>query len=616
MNIKKIVSLFLALPRRNKKIIMILTDLIIGFSVIYFTFLILSSTNIIEIESIENREKLFLGSTFLVLIGIVFLNLLGHYSNALKYLSNKTLMYMFYIFLFILTSILFFSFIINLETIFFVTFVVLFFSGILISRLLAQSFFYKTAIRLKNILIYGAGVSGNKLYSSLTINNPEYNVVGFIDDDLEKQKERIDSIKIYSPKKIKYLTEKFDCYGIFIAMPSIDSYGKKEILMNLLDENLVIKIVPSVKSLVEKTSNFQDMRNIKIDDLINRSTVQPIPKLLKKNIEEKTILITGAGGSIGSELVSQVLKLNPKKVVAIDMSELSIFNLNNDTGNPNQLETYLGSLLDEKFMEIIFEKYNFDIVFHAAAYKHVSMVEKNIFYGVMNNVCSTFIISDFSIKYNVDNFVLVSTDKAVNPSNYMGKSKLISEIIVNQFSKLNKTNFSIVRFGNVLNSSGSVLSIFDSQIKMGGPLTVTHKDATRYFMSIPEASELIIQSSALFDQCRTFILEMGNPYNIYDLAKRIIQLDGFKVKENDNENGIEIKITGLKEGEKLHEELTIKKDSLQKTLHPKIYFTSEKYPEIDINNWIKALQLSYQEKEFDNFKRRIDELVKKQIAVN
>ena len=345
------------------------------------------------------------------------------------------------------------------------SFLVVFFIGIILSRLIAQSFFYKRAITLKNILIYGAGTSANKLYNSLTVNNPEYNVVGFIDDDKEKQNEKIDSLKIYSPKEIPELTKKFDCYGIFIAMPSISANRKKEILMELLNENLVIKIVPSVKALVEKTSNFQDMRNIKIEDLIDRSTVKPVDNLLRKNIEEKTILITGAGGSIGSELVNQVLDLNPKKVVAIDISELGIFNLRNKINNSDKLDTYLGSLLDKNFVEIIFERYNFDIVFHAAAYKHVTMVEENIFYGVINNVYSTFLISDFAIKNNVDHFVLVSTDKAVNPSNYMGKSKLISEIIVHQLSKLNKTNFHVVRFGNVLNSSGSVLSIFDKQIK-------------------------------------------------------------------------------------------------------------------------------------------------------
>jgi len=616
MNFKKILDFLRSFPRSAKIKIVIGNDIFIGCLIaIVLNYYFLNSDPTIIGNRILSKEILayHISLSIIVVLCLFFLNI---YSNILKYLSNKALLEIGYVFLFIIVGVYLISRIFNFQIPLTYSFLVIFFIGIILSRLIAQSFFYKKAIRLKNILIYGAGTSANKLYNSLTVNNPEYNVVGFVDDDKEKQNEKIDSIKIYSPKKLPELTKKFDCYGIFIAMPSINSNRKKEILMELLNEDLVIKIVPSVKSLVEKTSNFQDMRNIKIEDLIDRSSVKPIENLLRENIEEKTILITGAGGSIGSELVNQVLDLNPKKVVAIDISELGIFNLRNKINNFDKLDTYLGSFLDKNFVEIIFKKYNFDIVFHTAAYKHVAMVEENIFYGIMNNVYSTFLISDFAIKNNVNHFVLVSTDKAVKPSNYMGKSKLISEIIVHQLSKLNKTNFHVVRFGNVLNSSGSVLSIFDEQIKKGKPLTVTDKNVTRYFMSIPEASQLIIQSSAIFKECRTFILEMGNSYNIYDLAKKIIQINGFKVKNNDNEEGIEIQIIGLKKGEKLHEELTIKKDRLSQTIHPKIYFTNEKYPEIDVNNWIQQLRLLYKEKEFDNFKKMVNELVKKHITIN
>ncbi len=398
-------------------------------------------------------------------------------------------------------------------------------------------------------------------------------------------------------------------------MPSIDSDSKKEILMNLLDEDLVIKIVPSVKSLVEKTSNFSDMRNIHIEDLVNRTTVSPIDNMLKKNVQNKTILITGGGGSIGSELVNQILRLNPNKVVIIEMNELNIHNLMFDIDNTEKLVTVLGSLLDKPLLNHIFKTYNFDIVFHAAAYKHVSIVEDNMLYGVMNNVYSTFLISDFSIKYNVKNFVLVSTDKAVKPSSYMGKSKLISEMITNQLSKISKTKFNIVRFGNVLNSSGSVLSIFDQQIKKGGPLTVTDKSVTRYFMSIPEAAQLIIQSSTISDQCRTFILEMGESYNIYDLAKRIIKINGFQLKSKDID-GIAIDIIGLKKGEKLHEELTFNKKDLEETEHPKIYATTEKYFEFDVFDWMKKLNELYQDNDLEGFKDSLDSLVNNHERIN
>ena len=236
-------------------------------------------------------------------------------------------------------------------------------------------------------------------------------------------------------------------------------------------------------------------------------------------------------------------------------------------------------------------------------------------YGIMNNVYSTFLISDFSVKQDVKNFVLVSTDKAVKPSNYMGKSKLISEMIVNYFSKSSKTKFSIVRFGNVLNSSGSVLSIFDEQIKNGGPLTVTDKKVSRYFMSIPEAAQLIIQSSAIGDECRTFILEMGESYNIYELAKKIIRINGFELKTNNN-NGIEIKIIGLKDGEKLYEELTFNDNLLEDTNHPKIYATKEIYSDFDLLSWIKELEIFYQKSDLESFKNKIDNLAISHNKIN
>jgi FlaA1/EpsC-like NDP-sugar epimerase len=494
-------------------------------------------------------------------------------------------------------------------------YLILYFILIILSRLIAQSIVYKNAVELKNILIYGAGISGNKLYHSMKSNSTEYNVVGFIDDDINKQKERIDSIKIYSPEKILELSKKYDCYGVFIAMPSIDSNSKKEIVMKLLDINLVIKIVPSVKSIVEKSSNFSDMRNITIEDLINRSTVNPIQALLEKNIKDKTVLVTGGGGSIGSELVSQISALNPQKVVIIDMNELNIFNLKNKIKNLEKVDIVLGSLLDKHFLKQIFTKYKFNIIFHAAAYKHVSIVEDNILYAVMNNVISTFYIGDFSSKFNVNHFVLVSTDKAVKPSNYMGKSKLIAEMIINQLSKLSKTKFSIVRFGNVLNSSGSVLSIFNNQIQEGGPLTVTDKKVSRYFMSIPEAAQLIIQSSAISDQYRTFILEMGESYNIYELAKKIIQINGFQLKTSSND-GIEIKIIGLQKGEKLHEELTFNKNLLKKTKHPKIYATQEVYFQFNLLNWMKEFEDLYEKNDLENFKNSIDNLVSNHNKIN
>ena len=603
MDLKKILEFFVAQSRNKKIIIVAFNDLILG--VISFSF----------VNYFLSFDELFFWGIITISIIPLSFYVSGIYSNKLKFLSNRGLLHITNIFLIFFIVLYFSQFIFDNQSLSFYLYLLFYLLAVIISRLLAQSFFYKNALQLKNILIYGGGVSGNKLYNSLKSGSPDYNVVGFIDDDVSKSKERIDSIKVYTPDKIPHLAKKFDCYGVFIAMPSIDSNRKKEILMQLLDQNLVIKIVPSVKSLVEKSSNFSDIRNINIEDLINRSTVNPIDNLLKENIANKKILVTGGGGSIGSELVNQILKLDPDQLVVIDMSELNIFNLRKKIKDFKKVDIFLGSLLDKNFLNRIFQKYNFDTIFHAAAYKHVSIVEDNMLYGIMNNVYSTFLISDFSVKQDVKNFVLVSTDKAVKPSNYMGKSKLISEMIVNYFSKSSKTKFSIVRFGNVLNSSGSVLSIFDEQIKNGGPLTVTDKKVSRYFMSIPEAAQLIIQSSAIGDECRTFILEMGESYNIYELAKKIIRINGFALKTNNN-NGIEIKIIGLKDGEKLYEELTFNDNLLEDTNHPKIYATKEIYSDFDLLSWIKELEIFYQKSDLESFKNKIDNLAISHNKIN
>lgn len=602
MNSKQVLDFIKNRPRKRKITILILNDILLAFfAMIPFQFF----------YPIEQLISFHLTITIIIILCFYHLDI---YSNKLKFLSNKGLMQIVNIFIIINILLYCLSYFISVKLTSYY-FLVLFLILILFSRLIAQSIFYKGAIELKNILIYGAGESGNKLYNSLKSKSAEYNVVGFIDDDISKHNERIDSVRIYSPKDISTISKKFECYGIFIAIPSVNSKIKKDILIDLLEEDLVIKIVPSVKSLVEKTSNFADMRSINIEDLIDRFSVNPIEKMLKKNIEDRVVLVTGGGGSIGSELVKQILSLNPKKVVVLELNELNIHNLTQSIGISKKLETILGSVLDKSLLDRIFNTYQFDIVFHAAAYKHVSIVEDNTLYGVKNNVLSTFLISEFSIKHNVQNFVLVSTDKAVKPSNYMGKSKLASEMIVNQLSKNTQTKFSIVRFGNVLNSSGSVLSIFDTQLKKGGPLTVTDKKVTRYFMSIPEAAQLIIQSSTISNKCRTYILEMGESYNIYELAKRLIKINGFQLKSKNN-NGIEIIITGLKHGEKLHEELTFIKKDLEKTEHPKIYATSEKYYEFDVSSWISELNSLYSDNDIEGFKNILNDLVSKHQLLN
>ena len=596
---RRIIKYILSLSRTNKIKIIVINDILLS-TIISCLFAEFFSVRYIDYLSIHLPFSLILVTSFY---------LLNIYSNQLKYLSNKALLEIFYVFLSLIILAFVITEITNLQLPNIYNFLTLYFFTIILSRLLAQSFVYKSVITLKNVIIYGAGASGNKLYQSLTVTNPEYNVIAFLDDDELKQSEKIDSLKIYSPLKVKFLKEKYECYAIFIALPSINSERKKTILLNLIDEDLVIKIVPSVKSIVEKNANFSDIKNIRIEDVIGREPVRPINDLLNQNIKDKVVLITGAGGSIGSELVNQVTKLNPSKIIAIDMSEINLFNLKNEIKNHLKIKFILANLMDKHLIKSIISDYKPYIIFHTAAYKHVTLVEENVTSATMNNIKNTYLLSQLALDNSVKNFVLVSSDKAVRPSNYMGKSKLITEIIVNKFFKDTPTNLSIVRFGNVLNSSGSVLQIFEKQVKNGGPLTVTGKNVTRFFMSIPEAAQLIIQSSAIESKNNIFILEMGDAYNIYELAKKIIKINGFKVKDNENDSGIYIKITGLQPGEKVHEELAYYPENLTTTIHPKINSTKETQVELDISEWFENLNRLYIDEDTQGFKKSIDDLV-------
>lgn len=594
-----IINKILSLSRTNKARIIIINDFLIS---------ILISFSIAEVLSLPFFTFLAFHLPFSLIIIAIFY-LMNIYSNQLKYLSNKALLEIFYVFISLIILVIIFTEMFDFQLPHIYNFLSIYFVGIIISRLLAQSLVYKNVVTLKNVIIYGAGSSGNKLYKSLTVTNPEFNVVAFLDDDSSKHSEQIDSIKIYNPNQIKYLKEKYNCYAVFIALPSINSERKKSILLNLVDEDLVIKIVPSVKSIVEKNSNFSDIKNIKIEDIIGRESVSPIKNLLEKNIKDKVVLITGAGGSIGSELLNQVSKLNPSKIIAIDMSEINLFNLKNEIKDHSKTKFILANLTDEHFIKSIISNHKPHIIFHAAAYKHVTLVEENVSSAVMNNINSTYLLSKLALEYSVKHFVLVSSDKAVRPTNYMGKSKLITEIIVNKIFQDSLTNLSIVRFGNVLNSSGSVLQIFEKQVKRGGPLTVTGKDVTRFFMSIPEAAQLIIQSSAIESKNNTFILEMGDPYNIYELAKKIIKINGFRVKENKYDSGIAIKITGLQPGEKVHEELAFYPENLSKTIHPKINSTIENLVDFDISEWFENFSRTYNANKSQELRKLIDELI-------
>jgi len=370
---------------------------------------------------------------------------------------------------------------------------------------------------------------------------------------------------------------------VFLALPTIGRKKRNEIIKILNEYKLIVKTLPSYSEILDGRIKISDIKDLNIDDLLNREQVKPDIKLLSKNINLKNVLVTGAGGSIGSELCRQIVKLKINKLILIELNEFVLYKIYEEliVLNKNlKIIPLLVNVQDQKKLEIIFETFKVDTVYHTAAYKHVPLVEENICEGIKNNVFSTLAIAKASVTKKVSNLVLISSDKAVRPTNIMGASKRLSELCMQGiYGDTNdiSTNFSIVRFGNVLESSGSVIPKFKKQIKEGGPVTLTHKDVTRYFMSTIEAAQLVIQAGAMGKKSEVFILDMGESVKIRDLIYKIINLSGLTVKDSKNPNGdIEIKIIGLRPGEKLYEELLIG-DNPQKTHHHKIIKTNEPF---------------------------------------
>ena len=475
---------------------------------------------------------------------------------------------------------------------------ILLFIGVLSSRFLTKFLLTGTfnssgdKKNKKNILIYGAGSVGRQLLISLE-NNALYKVVGFLDDNPQLHRQNLLGQKIYNPNKIENLRQNKKISLVLFAIPSINKSKKNEIIKNLNKEKLVFKSLPNVNDIIEEKISISDIKDFLADDLLVRDHVEPDQKLLKKNVNLKSVLVTGAGGTIGSELCRQIIRLNPKQLVLLELNEFDLYKIHSKLTEINQnlkIIPLLSNVQDQKKLEKIIETFRIDTIFHAAAYKHVPLVEANICEGVRNNVFGTLSVAKASINKNVQSLVLISSDKAVRPTNIMGASKRLAELCMQSLHDANNkinTNFSIVRFGNVINSSGSVIPKFRKQIKEGGPITLTHPDVTRYFMTISEASQLVIQAGALGKNSEVFLLDMGESLKIIDLIKRMINFSGLSIKDKDNKDGdIEIKITGLRPGEKLYEELLIG-DNPQKTVHQKIKMINE--PFIPFNQLEKSL---------------------------
>ncbi len=466
------------------------------------------------------------------------------------------------------------------------------------------------------VLIYGAGDSGAQLASSIKLSE-NYELLGFIDDSNILWGRNINGIPIYSPLKIKELSK--DISQVFLAIPSLNIKRKKDIINSLQKYSMKILQIPFVENLKDKKITIEKLEPINYEDLLGRDKVNLDDNLIRKHLEGQSILITGAGGSIGSELCKQILKFNPAFLILFENSELALYKISNELSKFEikdiKIIPILGDCQDKSYLEFCFSEYKPNIIFHAAAYKHVPLVQSNPLQGIKNNVFSTLNICRVSLKNNVKKVVLISSDKAVRPTNVMGASKRLSELIIQAYAKkitdnsnLNKeliTKFSMVRFGNVLGSSGSVVPLFMDQINNGGPITLTHEKVVRFFMTISEAAQLVLQAAELSTGGDLFLLDMGEPVRIKDLALNIINLRGLTVKDKKNPDGdIQIKVTGLRPGEKLYEELLIDPKKAIKTSHPLIYKADEEYIEpeklfLKLDNLEKNLCLHDKDKVFE-----------------
>jgi len=473
------------------------------------------------------------------------------------------------------------------------------------------SFIKNSKILLKIIAIYGAGEAGNQLLASLKLDK-RFKTIYFFDDAQKKQNRFISGIPIMNPKNIQKYSKNFD--EIFIAIPSLKKEKMRALLRSLEDLNMPVLQIPSIEDISSGRATIDTLKPISVENILGRDPVPINYALLKKEIKDKVICVTGAGGSIGSELCRQIKKLKPNLILMIDCNEFFLYKiqeefLREDSKIP--VKAILGNTTDIDFLRNLFAIYKIDIVFHAAAYKHVPIVEENPFQGVFNNVFSTLNVCRVSEEYSIAHVLLISTDKAVRPTNIMGASKRISELILQAFSSKDIiTKFCIVRFGNVLGSSGSVVPKFREQLAKGGPLTITHPEVVRYFMTIPEATLLVIQSLSLSNGGDILLLDMGKQVKIKDLAIKMIKLSGSSVKDESNKNGdIEIVYTGLRKGEKLFEELLIDAKA-EKTNHPSIFRAKEKSIDYEfLSNKLKEVENSIKKNDLENLIFYLKQLV-------
>lgn len=607
------ISLFLInLSRRQKIIALVLSDFSLALLcwIIFgppFTFLIASNFENTLIELIFSNYVSFV---IPFLLTFIYFYISGFYRSLMKFFDSKDSIFRALIGSFIFGFAWGFVYISQYEIIRtnFLTTVMLqafllasvFYAFLQISRDIARLIIYPTkeTLNAKPVLIYGAGTTGNELYHSIK-QNPKIKIVGFYDNDFNLNGSFINKIRIFGkPKHIKKLAKKFPNLEIYLAIPSLDMSTRRNIISSLEQYQVAVRSIPALHEIVEDQKKMAEIQDLSIDDILPRSRVN------KSNVsfEGIAVMITGAGGSIGSELVRQVLDGNPKKIVLYEFSEINLYSIMSESNLIKKAKNIsteiigiLGDVKDKKRLRDTMYSHNIKYLYHAAAYKHVPIVEyfENISEGIKNNIFGTKSVCEAALMSKVKKVVVISTDKAVRPTNVMGASKRFAEMIVQSSDeKSESTTFCMVRFGNVINSSGSVIPLFRKQISEGGPVTITHKKVTRFFMTIAEASSLVIQAGEYAKGGDVFILDMGEQVKILDLAKRLIYLSGRNISYDQSSEGIEIREVGLRPGEKLYEELLISGKE-ERTPNDKIYKSNEdSLPDDVLNSALKELEYS------------------------
>ncbi len=626
---KYISSFFINLSRRKKVLVLVASDCLIAFSCwIVFgpPFSILIATNFERTLS-ELITSNFLSFIIPFLFTFIYFYLSGFYRSLMKFFDSKDSIFRALIGAFIFGFTWGIAYIYQYDVIRtnFLSTVMLqslllssvFYAFLQISRDIARLIIYpsKESLNAKPVLIYGAGTSGNELYNSIK-QNPKIKIVGFFDNSYDLKGTFINKIRIYGkPRHIKKLSEQFPGLEIYLAIPSLNISERRKIISSLEQYKIAVRSMPALHEIVEDEKKMAEMQDLSIDDILPRSIVGRSDI----SFEGINVMITGAGGSIGSEIVRQVLDGLPNKIVLFEFSEINLYSIESEINlikKTKDISTeiigILGDVKDIKRLRDTIYSHNINFIYHAAAYKHVPIVEyfENISEGIKNNIFGTKSVCDAALACEVDKVVVISTDKAVRPTNIMGASKRFSEMLVQSSDKKSEfTKFCMVRFGNVMNSSGSVIPLFRKQISEGGPVTITHNEVTRFFMTIKEASSLVIEAGEYANGGEVFILDMGEQVKIIDLARRLIYLSGRNVSFDEESEGIQIKEIGLRPGEKLFEELLISGEE-KKTKNDKIFMSNEDCLSDDqLDSALKELDVSVQE----NNTRNIREILKKYV---